>query len=103
MADNKFPKLEAGFCDGLGCGGILCYCKIWLESREEFQRVFDKAWNKDDPDCKIWEKAWRLGYKVTEEYYEPKVTNMKERHKKLIKMEQKSCEVKLKQLESKLK
>jgi hypothetical protein len=62
--DSKFPELECGSCDGLGCGesSHWCFCYAWLDSREEYQRTFDKAWDADRDDCKVWEKAWRFSW-----------------------------------------
>ena len=63
---KKFPKLDSGWCDGIGCGkASVCYCQEWLASREEFQRIFKKpwvnSWDGDDKDCRTWEAAWRFG------------------------------------------
>ena len=64
-----FPKLDGGWCNGDGWLNVscVCWCEEYLAMREEFQRVFNKAWdhrhaNKgQDPDCINWEKAWRFG------------------------------------------
>ena len=74
MADNDFPKLDGGWCDGLGCGrGHVCFCAEYLAMKEEFQKVFNKAWNKDDTDCINWEKAWRFGTSRYNEAWEEMV------------------------------
>ena len=77
MKDNesKFPKLDGGFCDGMGCSGW-CFCTAFLAMKEEFQEVFDKPWtNRWDDDanieCEMWEHAWRLGSSNVREYFEP--------------------------------
>ncbi|MCK5020136.1 MAG: hypothetical protein KAS32_24050 [Candidatus Peribacteraceae bacterium] len=56
-----FPRLIGGWCDGMGCSYSppQCFCSEYLESREEYQRVFNKPWIRDDLECKIWEKSWR--------------------------------------------
>lgn len=45
----EFPKLEGGWCDGLGCGhkDPFCFCEQWLRSREQFQKVFGIPWSED--------------------------------------------------------
>jgi len=56
MSDvDDFPKLDGGWCDGLGCSG-LCWCGERLAMKEEFQRVFNKPWKQSydenpDIDC----------------------------------------------------
>lgn len=50
--DNDFPKLDGGWCDGLGCSGF-CWCGGNLAMKEEFQRVFNKPWKlsyDENPD-----------------------------------------------------
>ncbi len=66
--DNSFPEIENGCCDGLGCGkGVVCWCDEYQAMKEEFQRVFNKAWDTKQPwegqdiDCVNWEKSWRFG------------------------------------------
>jgi len=63
-----FPEIENGCCDGLGCGkGAVCWCNEYKAMKEEFQRVFNKAWDTkyewdgQDIDCVNWEKSWRFG------------------------------------------
>jgi len=70
--DNDFPKLDGGWCDGMGCGGILCWCGEYLAMREEFQRLYNKPWNTNDIDCQRVEKIWRFGTERFEKYYQNK-------------------------------
>lgn len=62
---NKFPKLDHGSCDGLGCGwvGMECFCNEYLWMREEYQRQYDKIWDSSTDECKVWEKCWRENWK----------------------------------------
>ena len=72
MSDvDSFPKLNGGWCDGMGCGKYEpCFCKAHLEMKEEFQRLFQKPWNIDDVDCQRVDKLWRLGTEAYQNHYE---------------------------------
>ena len=74
---TDFPKLDGGWCDGMGCSGW-CFCKEHLAMREEFQRVFNKPWKERwdddaDIDCDHWEHIWRFGTTQVRKYFEPKM------------------------------
>lgn len=62
---GKFPKLEHGSCDGLGCSwsGMECFCDEYLWMREEYQRVYDKPWDTSTLECQIWDECWRKNWK----------------------------------------
>ena len=72
MSDvNDFPKLNGGWCDGMGCGKFHpCFCGEHLAMKEEFQRLYNKPWDDDDIDCQCVDKLWRLGIEAYEKYYE---------------------------------
>lgn len=68
--EGKFPKLDGGWCDGMGCGwGSLCYCSQWLESREQYQREYNLPWDGNESSCKIWERSFRHNYGVNSIIY----------------------------------
>jgi hypothetical protein len=60
----SFPKLDGGWCDGMGCGDVLmgCWCSEYLECCEEYQREFKKPWDRMNPECIVWEKSWRFSW-----------------------------------------
>jgi len=64
--DDKFPKIEVGWCDGLGCNTdpAPCWCGELLCSKMQFQDKFDIAWDDSLDQCKIWEKNFRAEYKA---------------------------------------
>ena len=78
---NDFPKLDGGWCDGLGCGrGSICSCGERLAMREEFQRVYNKPW-KDrweegggDIDCDRVNRLWDFSATRTNEYHKKEMT-----------------------------
>ncbi len=72
MSDNDFPKLDGGWCDGMGCGERLCWCGEYLAMCEEFQRTYNKPWDKNDIDCLRVERIWRFGTERFGEYYKNK-------------------------------
>lgn len=66
---EEFPKLDGGYCDGLGCSKEKeeCFCDAWLKSREEFQRQYNQAfvhsWEEGSTiEMKVWEDAWRWSW-----------------------------------------
>jgi len=75
---SKFPKIEIGYCDGLGCGrATVCFCQEYHAMKMEYQRVFDEAWNSEDPTCITWERAWRFGTERYDAAWEKIVTRTK--------------------------
>ena len=75
-----FPKLDCGWCDGMGCSNSLitdprkdgdpCWCSEYLAMREEFQIELDMAWDDKNPICQVWESAWRFGTSRYSKFYE---------------------------------
>jgi len=63
--EEGFPRINGGFCDGMGCHWVeeQCWCTQHLESCKEYQRVFNKPWNWRDPECHVWEESWRWCFK----------------------------------------
>jgi hypothetical protein len=78
MSDD-FPKLDGGWCDGLGCSG-LCWCGERLAMKEEFQRVFNKPWKESydknpDIDCDRVDHLVRFSTGRIEKHFEKEIQN----------------------------
>ena len=80
--DNDFPKLEAGWCDGLGCSG-LCWCGERLATKEEFQRTFNKPWKESfdenpDIDCDRVDHMVRFRTARIDKHYKKQMQYLKD-------------------------
>lgn len=80
--DNDFPKLDGGWCDGLGCGGF-CWCGEHLAMKEEFQRTYNKPWKESydedsDIDCDRVAHLVRFSTDRVEKYYKNEVQKLKD-------------------------
>ena len=76
----KFPTLDGGWCDGLGCGNVAindprkdadpCFCSEYLAMKQQFQIELDTVWDMKNPICQVWESAWRFGTSRYGKFYE---------------------------------
>ena len=57
---DKFPSIEAGFCDSMGCGwtGADCSCDFKYTMKIKYQDIFDKPRDDESRDCEVCEAAW---------------------------------------------
>lgn len=61
-SSTKFPRLINGECDGLGCNFKICWCNEYLDSREKYQEVFNKPWDRSTDECNAWEESFRYSF-----------------------------------------
>ena len=61
--DSKFPPINPGMCDGMGCGAGVCWCIEYNAMNYEYQRLYNKPLDTDSEECKVFEASWRFGTK----------------------------------------
>lgn len=79
MKTKEFPTLDGGWCDGQGCGACdLCFCGMFLDSKIEYQKKFNKPWKRNTNECKIWEESFRHSFNIhNKDYIKTREQNIK--------------------------